>query len=498
MKSKVLRILTPVILLVAISCDTDAIESYSPKVDPTIMVKTVNVINSNYIGNGAQWDAYPHAYNDWNSPISDADWDKMYARLDFMKPKFMRVITTAGEMYLHGGTYDPEKNLEGLAKILDYCQSNKVTVMFGEWGFDQISTGDLNEPNLEYAARFLDFLVNDKGYTCIKYYNLINEPNGDWAATDGDYDLWQRAISLFYDEMETLGVSDQVTIAGPDIAVWDGSLTNWLAQADYDLGDEIGLYDIHAYPDQTSVRGGQFSETIKAYIEATPAGKDIIMGELGLKFNKTTEAELYNQNLDRIAADEYAGNDSNMMVKDFFYGIDMADATMQVVNAGFSGMVAWGLDDAMHNNLGGDDKQLKVWGFWNILGEELFGGAEEEEIRPWFYSSSLLSRYMQTGAQVFEVELPSKNGVRAIAVAHQGKYMIAVVNSSLTDYELEVKFDSGILLKSAKKYVYSEEVKPVDEAGLPIPLETDLEIDFNEGYEIEAKGQSLVVITNMD
>lgn len=79
-----------------------------------------------------------------------------------------------------------------------------------------------------------------------------------------------------------------------------------------------------------------------------------------------------------------------------WYGIDVADAVMQTAACGYSGCVVWMLDDAMHMNEPG---KLKIWGFWNILGEERYG-AGKERIRPWYYAMSLLCRYFPQGAQI--------------------------------------------------------------------------------------------------
>ncbi len=57
------------------------------------------------------------------------------------------------------------------------------------------------------------------------------------------------------------------------------------------------------------------------------------------------------------------------------YGTDMADALFQTIHAGYSGCIAWMLDDAMHFKEAPD--KLKIWGFWNIFGDEIFGAGEE-------------------------------------------------------------------------------------------------------------------------
>src|SRR5699024_1925683 len=142
-------------------------------------------------------------------------------------------------------------------------------------------------------------------------------------------------------------------------------------------------------------------------------------------------------NASRIKADPFAADDSQMHVYDAFYGIDMADATIQVMLAGFGGVTYWDLDDAMYNDDGSSSStKLKRWGFWNILGSEKFHNPDDEKIRPWFYTTSLLCRYFPSGSTIYDVTLPKpvKSGLRAIAGMRNGKVTIAIVNSSTNDY----------------------------------------------------------------
>ena len=85
-----------------------------------------------------------------------------------------------------------------------------------------------------------------------------------------------------------------------------------------------------------------------------------------------------------------------MMIYKAFYGVDMADAIIQSMKAGFSGALVWSMDDAMYNSPDNGDYQtdkLKRWGFWNILGEEHVGDASDEDIRPFFYPVSVITSY---------------------------------------------------------------------------------------------------------
>ena len=93
--------------------------------------------------------------------------------------------------------------------------------------------------------------------------------------------------------------------------------------------------------------------------------------------------------------DGKTNGDQQPRVKTFAYGVMMSDYVAQVATAGWMGACAWDLDDAMHTVSGHppipNDKTLKVWGFWNTQGTAM-GHPEDEDIRPWFYTWSLMSR----------------------------------------------------------------------------------------------------------
>ena len=97
--------------------------------------------------------------------------------------------------------------VKAVEKILDYAQANDITVLFGEWGTPykmhdtHLGHGDkfsgANDPKwINAIVEYLDYLIRTKGYTCIKYYNLVNEPNGDWASTKGNFEEWKEGVQL--------------------------------------------------------------------------------------------------------------------------------------------------------------------------------------------------------------------------------------------------------------------------------------------------------------
>ncbi len=468
---------------------------FSQTPQTTVTINTNEIINNDYIGNGAEWDPYQLDYGKITFNASDIDWRKLYARLDFMRPQFMRVMINTPSL-VRDGRLDPKMNYDQMAKILGYCQSRGVTVVFGDWGDGMVNskTGKINRKNLTYAAQYVGFLINQKGFTCIKYYNMINEPNGYWSAADGSYPLWAKAVKYFYKKLKEEDPDGKLSIMGPDAAIWSAKESWWVDSCATDLGRMIGLYDIHTYPSKSTVNSGKYSQVIKAYQKEVPDGSKIVIGEIGLKFVAPQDSLLQKENIRRAKAKPYASTeDSQMFVYDYSYGTDMADALFQAVNAGYSGAVVWMLDDAMHSKEAKD--KLKVWGFWNILGDEFFG-SKEEDVRPWYYAWSLLSKYMPAGSQIFKVKVSGDNTVKAITAGKDGKYMLAAVNVAKVEKKVRIQSSTLPALGNVKQFVYSDGtlIKEGDH-GLQ-PNRKALTLDLAGGVTLVMPPESIIIYTN--
>ena len=479
------------------ACTTsmDNPNSKNPQLQSTVCIHSNIVVNDSYIGNGAQWDPYQLNYGKGEMKISEADWHKLYDRLDFMRPQFIRVMINTKSI-IHDGKLFPEQNLDRLSPILDYCQSRNVTVMFGDWGDGMVSAKNntIIEPNLLMAAQYADFLITKKGYSCIKYYNMINEPNGFWSTTEGNYSLWAKAIRFFNAKLKVLNLQDKLSIVGPDAAIWKADEAWWADSCSTSLKNIIGLYDIHTYPSKVTVNSGQYSKIIEAYKRVIPVNKKIVMGEIGFKFVEEADSFYLKENIRRAKFKPYASiDDSQMFVYDYMYGTDMADALFQTVNAGFSGSIVWMLDDAMHSKE--SPEKLKVWGFWNILGDEFFG-ANEEVVRPWYYAWSLLTRYLSAGSKIYKVDVTGNPSIKAIAIEKDGMQTIALVNVSKQNRTVKLTDSAKSKLYRMKEFIYAEGMLKKDGDHILLPNNTHLTLNLEKGYFINMPSESLLVYTN--
>lgn len=186
-------------------------------------------------------------------------------------------------------------------------------------------------------------------------------------------------------------------------------------------------------------------------------------------------------------------DDSQMFIFDYMYGTDMADVLMQTANVGYAGCVAWMLDDAMHSAEAPD--KLKMWGFWNILGDEFFG-SEQENIRPWYYAWSLLCRYMPQGCSIYETKIKGNPNIKALAVKKDGKTMLAVLNVSKRPQKVTLQGKTN--LASCKQYIYAEGRLKTSEEKILEPNNPHLHLNLVKGENIDMPGEALYIYTDFD
>ncbi len=485
-----------------------------------VVADSNQIVSDPIIGAGVQWSAYPHADSEtaeWGPLMTDEKWNEVYRRLDYIKPNIIRVMDQASWRYFTGLEKDGKtpvidfttQEVQSLYKVLDYCEKNNITVVFGEWGAPGLwgVEGNIHKADdprwIHMITEYLKHLILEKGYTCLKYYNLVNEPDGYWASTDGDWDQWKRGVKLLHQSLIENGLSDKIQIAGPDAipgyynskSKYNGE--QWMVESVKQLNPILGCYDVHSYPSGKSVRSGEFSELYRPLVQlADSVGKPFILGELGLKY----KGELEKKNRALGEADPYAGpDDSNMFVYDFFYGVDVADALIQSLNVGVDGIIAWDLDDAMHT-VGdkGEKSQLKRWGMWNILGTEICNNPEDEKIRPWFYPWSLMSRYFPAGSQIIKTTQPSQEGLRIVSGVNGDQLTIAVVNNSSQAHEVSYEMLNANKDYQLKKYSYTEENRLVDENDFPIPSKEGISFTRNKKLKIEVAANSFLLFTTYD
>ncbi len=475
----------------------------------TITVTTNQLSTAPFLGFGVQWSPYP-----WFD-ITDAAWEKVFERLDYMKVPMVRVMTRAYK-YCDGfdasgnPIYQWENNrMKKLYRLLDYCEKRKVMVMIGEWddpasdedrqdpASDKLQPYEIEEDNPRWArliGDFLDHLIKDKKYTCLKYYNLINEPNGKWSAC-ADFGKWKTGIKNLHAELSKRGLLGKIQIIGPD-ATGQKSYY-WLDLAVIEANKQLAAYDLHEYALPSDVESGWLEKLFYAKrlfinrfdVNGGPK-KPFIMGEVGMGNRGPVEPQ--------------GGEDSHPKIYDHIYGVWMTDYNIQCVRAGMQGTIAWMLDDAMHvikdkHSAWPDVKKtlFKKWGFFNSLANEI-GHPEDNNLRPWYYTWSLMSRCFPRGAQILASTDPNLPGVRSLAgrIANTD-YSFVLVNDSDQPQDIHLAMPSLSERLSLHRYNYFPNDRPTNKDGYPVIKETLTGVSPATGLDLNLPARSVIILTTL-
>ena len=465
--------------------------SATPRPKMVVHVRLRRTVTATTWGVGVEWDPYSYY-----RPTAENQ-HVIIKRLDFMRPSFLRVM---GGISIHRGivTTNPQ-----LLLILRWAQGNNCKVILGQWGASPLVNGKNGlAEKLVYTwskriASKVVYLRRQRGFTSIHFYNFVNEPEtvpiARWA-------VLARSLDKAFIKA---GLGNEVYVIGPDTygdPDWGAdpgkrSSYNWplLRPVARRAAGFIGAYDIHWYPENSEVIDGRIAPVLErerrtvCSITHFAAGMPFVVTEAGLLTGR-------------------CNGDQQPRVKTFGYGVLMADYAAQVFRAGWNGISAWDLDDAMHVVNGKPITHppgkltLKIWGFWNSQAAAM-GDPADFDIRPWFYTWSLMSRLFPAGTRIVDSTEPAgTRRFRTLAgtrtVDHRLIINVALVNDVKKSRNITVRVPPAAHATTLTEYRYFRHDRPVDAQGLPIPAKILHNISSVHSVNIFMPGRGVVFLTN--
>ena len=456
-------------------------------IDTVVTVNTRSVVNPDLKGMGVQWSPYWPGEN----------YDTVMSRIAYLQPQFIRCMVESywytksdfeGNPWFIDGKpyYDFDSNEMKLAYwILDYCQTNDIQVIWGDWLNNFGDLIDYDDPRwAQIIAGCLHHLINVKGYTCIRYFNYGNEPDGSWS-NNKNFLSYETGVKQLKAELDNLGVGGKVKISGPS-SFYESM--KWMKLSAAKLSRQMGSYDVHWYPLSTDlIKGGveklmTKKRTLINGLDPQGRSKDFFIGETGLFDDRDNNCDMQPN------------------VTKFRYGVWMADYGAQVMRAGMSGVSAWDLDDAMYGsqcNPPDPNKKYRLWGFWNS-GDETYGGMT---LRPWFYTWSLMTRLFPRGSQIVSTKHAELAGFRTVAMkkSHGPGYDLTfmIVNHSDSARTITLKVPKAGSTATLKQFNYFDQDRPVDGQGFPVVKHTLSSVDLVNGVEVNLPPQGVIFLTTM-
>lgn len=447
---------------------------------------TQSEINTPWLGFGYNQWAYSRQSNgDSYQPWGEQEWQITKDRILAIKPALVRLplllewfTKTDDGVALPNGVYNKDgKYMQAFFKSMDLYKEHDIPVLTGFWNWvynkDKhdfyVGTGEGSFAQIQ--ADLIDYLINDKGYTNIKYYTPENEPLGYMS----NYSLWNQMIKSLHKVMKEKNL--------PDILIGADSWGDWKWYPAKENKNELIGYDYHNYLNSSSddVYNQMYSRSLETFLSNSigsirnhdSANKPIMVTEM---------APISVQFVDWPIADA----PPYCRLETYEYGLGYWDYGIQLMRSGISSGLSWGLDGFQMN---------KNAGMWNNSGN--YGGWY---LRPWYYTWQLMCRYFPAHAKVLKMSEP--NGGKDVRIAaakiNTDDYTFVAINrrTSVDSKTQTITFKATSSQKTFYVYHYDRTNKG-DGVSLSLPYTKVTNVNLSEGITVEIPLETGVLVTSL-
>ncbi len=410
-----------------------------------------------------------------NPPLSYTKaWDQLKNDARWLGLNFIRVELSQ-RMYepkRHAFDWDNEE-MQTLYTILDWCQENDADVFLQqmwanvEWnafpGIHPLISAPANSDDYtDGIATLLEYLTKTRGYTCIKYFCMTNEPPGGtwgywWEYGDNAGSL-NNVWKLLKEKLDSRNID--IPISGPDWTDMPPFDASKLTFAPY-----LGAIDIHSYQGVTA----EGEKNLRQWADwAHREGKPFFLSEFG------------NMQL--------GWGDDNPGPKTFTAAISDANDVIRGIHAGVDAFNRWSF-----TNRGDLDGQWQLVQTWDREKKTYL-----ENIRPEpyaYYGFAMMSRFMSkySSSVACKVSLPDSVVNAAALVSPEGELSVFMVNDA--DEPVEVSLNISVS-QSKEMNVYQVSEKILAEPGFELnPLQ---HFSSEKPHRLVLPPRSITTVTSYD
>jgi len=317
-----------------------------------------------------------------NPPVSYSEaWEQIFDHASWLGLSFIRVEMSMRMYQPEKGKFDwDNEEMLALYKILDWAEANNADVFLQQmWSNVKWNSYPDVQPLIsapksisDFAnglSTLVDYLINMKKYTCIKWLCLTNEPPGGtwghwWSSSEhGRNTPITPALKAVRNALDEKNLDIQ--ISGPDWTDLPPFDTNKI-----DFDEYIGAYDIHSYHGITSEKQKEVEKWANWAIEhnkplfLTEIGRQDLV--VGLKDPETTKTG---------------------QVVSMAESLSNAEDILRGMAVGVSAFNRWSF-----TNRGDLDGQWQLIRTWNIEEKEFYKTIEPEPVS--YYGYGIISRFV--------------------------------------------------------------------------------------------------------
>ncbi|MBK7259414.1 MAG: cellulase family glycosylhydrolase [Ignavibacteriae bacterium] len=418
------RVRTPVTYGIGASWHAVSEDSIDMDTSYTWALRTINA-------RGSAWGGNP--------PLADtAAWRQLAWHARWLGFTFLRVE-------LEARMYEPARNIfdwnneemGALYRILDHAEASGVNVflqqMWSNVGWNAypgvqplLSAPRSVDDFAEGLAALMEHLTRVKGYTCIRWLCITNEPPGgswgSWWMTGDSAAPYTPALRAVRRALDARGLS--VALSGPD---WTDLPLFDSTKIDFD--PYISAYDIHSYQGIDSAK----QQRLGAWVRwARAHEKPMFLSEIG---------------------DMSLGwRDTNAGPKTFAAALSNAESILRGLDAGVSAFNRWSF-----TNRGDLDGQWQLVRTWDIQQKRYLDGVRIEPAA--YYGYGIITRFWIPGASVLVTDAVADTLILAQALrGAEGEITIYIVNKGRSASAVTVMVSGGGSSdRTLYRYVAAEE-----------------------------------------
>ena len=355
-----------------------------------------------------------------NPPVTNTlAWQQIAQHASWLGLNFVRVELSQRMYEPARRQFDwDNQEMQALCNILDWCQENKVDVLlqqmwrYVEWNAIPDVHPLISAPRdladfVHSVGTLMDYLIKTKGYSCIKYFGMTNEPPGGTWGSWWEYGNQEGSINDAWREIhkEFKNRNIQVNISGPGWTDMPPFNKEKLVFAPW-----MESIDIHSYGGVTPAG----EENLRKWAQwAHSQGKPFFLTEFG------------NMNL--------GWRTDHPGPKSFDAALSNAGDVIRGLRAGVDGFNRWSF-----TNRGDLDGQWQLLLTWDRDKKEYFREVTPEPVA--YYGFAILSRFFSKYSSTVQchVSQPDSMLLSAALLSPEGEMSIFIVNNSRVPIHTEL------------------------------------------------------------
>lgn len=514
MKSRILLLAAALLFVAACSPEDKPSKKEVDPTEPTMKFKNAPVLtvsgeNTGVTLKGIGVELDPHFLSQnvtRNDGATEADWtDIVCKRCKDMQVERFRVFLLPHWWEPYNDNNDPNTfnwngydfntvEMKSLCAVLDLAEEIGADVTLVLWGCPisaKLVGGDYigrhflcndddgwvtrTSNDAEFAENFValvKYLIETKGYTCIKELTPYNEPNGNRTSVT-QYAATAKALDT---KLRNEGLRDKVALNLSDntdgaVSFLQGCVNSLKSQADF--------FNSHTYIFGYETPNSTVREWEKKNVDlAASVDKVHFVGEFG--------------------SNQCVGATRQTDISTYERGILMTRHISNFLLAGASGASYWSLIDQYYgkDESYGQMQQLGLWIYKVRVykGEDRGDLSEDYECRPQYYAYSLLTRFIRKGSRVYPIDLEDDFKTAIAVRSNQAKWTYVFANPDKEILYYRLKNDNKGGDRKIKYYVYQKGKLPVD--GAMIEASDELK-PIAGTYEVKVPANAVVVLSEL-